>query len=31
MEMNKIALEMNNYDANFNQQTKSNFFPKFGV
>ena len=31
LEMNKIAVEMNNYDANCNQQTKSNCFPKFGV
>ena len=29
--MNEIALEMNNYNANCNQQTKSNFFPNFGV
>ena len=29
--MNKIALETNNYNANCNQQTKSNFFPNFGV
>ena len=26
LEMNIIALEMNNYNANCNQQTKSNFF-----
>ena len=31
LEMNMIALEMNNYNANCNQQTKSNFFPKSGV